>query len=67
MRDFLISMDYSSWVLPALLLIPLIGAAVLLLVGLFRDDDGTLDRDPSARSIAFWTLLIEFVVSAGLW
>jgi NADH-quinone oxidoreductase subunit M len=60
-------MGYNSWVLPALLLIPLIGAAVLLLVGLFRDDDGTLERDPSARSIAFWTLLIEFIVSAGLW
>jgi len=66
MRELLDSVGYNAWVLPALLLIPIAGAALLLLTGSRESSD----RDPgsgSARSIAFGVLLLEFIVSAGLW
>ena len=67
MREFLGSIGYGGWVLPALLLIPLAGAALLVAQGLFARDDGTLEHAGSARWIALVTLLAEFLVSLGLW
>ena len=67
MRDLLISIGYDGWVLPALLLLPLAGAAVLAVQGLFAHDDGSLERAPSVRWIALGVLLAEFFVSLGLW
>ena len=67
MGDVLMSIGYDGWVLPALLLIPLAGAALLVVQGVVARDDGTLERAPSARWVALVTLLAEFVVSAGLW
>ena len=68
MQAFLSSIGYNSWILPALLLIPVAGAAVLLLTGRgSRGADATEESKRSARMIAFFTLLIEFLVSLGLW
>jgi len=66
MQSFLSSLGYNSWVLPALLIIPVIGAVLLLAMrGSAADSDESKNR--SARMVAFWTLLIEFLVSIGLW
>jgi proton-translocating NADH-quinone oxidoreductase, chain M len=68
MANFLDSVGYNAWVLPALLIIPLIGAAILLLVpkhGRAEVEGGV--EDPHARQIAFYFFLLEFVVSLGLW
>ncbi|HUQ99423.1 MAG TPA: NADH-quinone oxidoreductase subunit M [Gemmatimonadaceae bacterium] len=65
MASFFDSMGYDSWVLPALLLIPLIGAAVIMFLPA-NDRAGSVET-PAARQIAFWVFVIEFVVSIGLW
>jgi len=67
MASFLESIGYNSWVLPALLIIPLIGAVALLALPA-RDQgaDGGVEN-PAARQIAFWFFVVEFVVSLGLW
>ena len=67
MRDFLVSIHYAAWVLPALLGIPLVGTLVLLVQSALSHDDGSLAGAPSARWIALITFLVEFVVSIGLW
>jgi NADH-quinone oxidoreductase subunit M len=65
MGEFLAGIGYNRWVLPVLLLIPLIGAVVVWLDGRIR---GRQDAAPSAaHRIAFWTLVAEFLVSTGLW
>jgi NADH-quinone oxidoreductase subunit M len=67
MANLLDSIGYNSWVLPALLLIPLVGAAVILMLPI-RDPAQTGGvESPAARQLAFWFFLIEFVVSIGLW
>jgi NADH-quinone oxidoreductase subunit M len=67
MANLLESVGYSSWVLPALLLIPLVGAAVILMLPV-RDPAQTGGVEtPAARQLAFWFFFIEFIVSAGLW
>jgi NADH-quinone oxidoreductase subunit M len=67
MRDFLVQLNYDAWVLPALLLIPLAGALLLIVTGALSRDDGTLESAPSARLIALVSFLLDFIVSAGLW
>src|SRR5664279_10626 len=67
MQDFLVQINYNAWILPALLLIPLAGAVLLLALGSFSSDDGTLEAAPSARMIALVIFVLEFVVSMGLW
>ncbi len=64
---FLESIGYNTWVLPALLLIPLLGAVVILVLPV-RDPAQTGGVEtPAARQLAFWFFLLEFVVSLGLW
>ena len=65
MASFFDSMGYDSWVLPALLIIPLIGAAIILFLPA-NDRAGSVET-PGARQIAFWVFVLEFVVSMGLW
>ncbi|HEX6576395.1 MAG TPA: NADH-quinone oxidoreductase subunit M [Gemmatimonadaceae bacterium] len=66
MEAFLNSTGYNDWVLPALLIIPVIGAALLLVMRRGKDDaDDGANR--SARTVAFVTFLVEFLVSIGLW
>ncbi|HEU4641032.1 MAG TPA: NADH-quinone oxidoreductase subunit M, partial [Gemmatimonadaceae bacterium] len=67
MRDFLTQIHYDAWVLPALLIIPVVGAALLLVTGALSSDDGSLESAPTARWIALLAFLLEFVISIGLW
>ena len=67
MASFLESISYNSWVLPALLLIPLIGAVALLVLPARDQEAGGGVENPTARQIAFWFFVLEFVVSLGLW
>ena len=70
MRDLLAAMQYATWVLPALLLLPLAGAA---LIGLtcrpapHPDSEEEYVDGGRVRAIAFGTLLLEAFVSAGMW
>ncbi|HJQ21803.1 MAG TPA: proton-conducting transporter membrane subunit, partial [Gemmatimonadaceae bacterium] len=74
MRDFLNSIGYMGWVLPALLAIPVVGAALVWATPTPRRRGLPVGTDEVAagiasgpRWVAFWVLLIEFVVSLGLW
>ena len=67
MASLLESIGYNSWVLTALLLIPLIGAAALLALPARDQAAGGGVENPAARQIAFWFFVLEFVVSLGLW
>jgi NADH-quinone oxidoreductase subunit M len=67
MQNLLDSIGYNAWVLPALLLIPLIGAVVMLVL---PASENSVDRGvetPAARTLAFWIFVLEFIVSLGLW
>jgi NADH-quinone oxidoreductase subunit M len=71
MRELLAAIHYSSWVLPTLLLLPLLGAAVIGLtkpsedVGVGHEIDDAHGKQ--VRAICLATLVIEAVVSAGMW
>ena len=67
MLDFLADIGYTRWVLPALLLIPIAGAILIYVVRIGRGRADDITHAGSARVIAFATLLVEFLVSAGLW
>ena len=74
MNEFLNSIGYMSWVLPALLAIPVIGAALIWLTPTPRRRGITPGADEvnagianGPRWTAFAVLLIEFIVSLGLW
>src|SRR5688572_17662601 len=74
MKEFLDSIGYMNWVLPALLAIPVIGAGLIWIAptakrrGLAAGADeiaGGVANGP--RWIAFAVLMVEFLVSLGLW
>src|SRR6202521_2332727 len=67
MASFLESIGYNSWVLPARLIIPLIGALALLVLPARDQGAGGGVENPAARQVAFWFFVLEFVVSLGLW
>src|SRR4051812_43896646 len=74
MRDFLSSIGYMSWVLPALLAIPVVGAALVWATPTPRRRGLAVGADEvvagiagGPRWVAFWVLLAEFIVSLGLW
>ena len=67
MTSFLDSIGYNGWILPALLIIPLVGAIAVLLVPARESNDAGGIETPAARQIAFWFFVLEFVVSLGLW
>jgi NADH-quinone oxidoreductase subunit M len=81
MRDLLLSFGYDRWILPVLLLIPVIGALVIW-IGAAQRGSAVADRPAAgagdavppltpaaqfARWAALITFLVEFVVSVGLW
>jgi NADH-quinone oxidoreductase subunit M len=67
MTNLLDAIGYNGWALPALLLIPIVGAVVILLLPV-RDPARTGGAEtPAARQTAFWVFLVEFIVSLGLW
>ena len=68
MASFLESIGYNTWVLPALLLIPLVGAVIVLMLPVRNpEESGTAVESPAARQVALWLFVLEFVVSLGLW
>src|ERR687886_765440 len=67
MREFLTSVGYNGWVLPALLLIPVAGALLILVHGALSRGDDTFATAGAERWIALVTFVVEFVVSLGLW
>src|SRR5688500_13989137 len=67
MRDLLATIGYEKWALPALLLIPIAGAILIYVARIGRGRADDIANAGSARIIAFATLVVEFVVSAGLW
>ncbi len=67
MLEFLADIGYERWVLPALLLIPIVGAILIYVARIGRGRADDIANAASARVIAFVTLVVEFIVSAGLW
>ena len=73
MTQLLASIGYHRWIIPALLVLPLLGAlAILFVPGRGKPDGAAADDVASGRAavprmIAFVTLLAEFIVSLGLW
>ncbi|MGH7718626.1 MAG: complex I subunit 4 family protein [Gemmatimonadaceae bacterium] len=69
MRDFLTSIGYDAWVIPALLIIPVAGALLVLAQRWARAAGRSVEggADGAARVIALLLLLLEFIVSIGLW
>jgi NADH-quinone oxidoreductase subunit M len=59
-------MTLDQWVLPTLLLLPLVGALLIGLVGLAYEGDDERKRSLS-RIIALGILILEFLVSVDLW
>ena len=74
MREYLISIGYMTWVLPALLVIPVIGALLVWATPTPRRrgiapgaDEVETGLASGPRWVALVTLAVEFVVSLGLW
>ena len=70
MAAFLQSIGYNGWVLPALLVIPTVGALVVWLHGFTlrgATEEAMSAGAQTARRLTFAILLAEFVVSIGLW
>ncbi len=69
MRELLHSLNYEAWALPALLLIPLVGAVITRFLGrpisAAPGEPGFDWREPHVLTLA--TLFIEAIVAAGLW
>jgi len=70
MREFLLSIHYDYWILPALLILPLIGAVLVLVSG--RATTGDEDEVASGaafgpRRLATIVFALEFLLSLGLW
>src|SRR6185503_18845255 len=67
MANFLDSIGYNGWVLPALLIIPVVGALVIMLLPSRESREVGGVETPAARSIALWFFVLEFLVSLGMW
>ena len=80
MSAFLQSIHYTDWVLTALLVVPIVGALLIMLLAFFSGDravgaaveEGVVVPDEwseggAGRAISFLTFLVLFVVSLGLW
>jgi len=70
MADFLQSIGYNGWVLPALLVIPTIGALLVWLHGFTlrgASEEAAVAGAMTARRLTLAILVLEFLVSIGLW
>ena len=65
MAAFLESLNYNAWILPALLIIPTIGALLVWAHGAVAGQD--VSAAMTARRLTFAILVLEFVLSMGLW
>jgi NADH-quinone oxidoreductase subunit M len=69
MREFLLSVGYDRWILPALLIIPLLGALAVMACGRQAEgeDEVLTGAANRPRSLATFIFAVEFVLSLGLW
>jgi NADH-quinone oxidoreductase subunit M len=70
MNDFLTTLDYNAWILPALLLLPMAGAAAVWLHGRLSSIATAAHAEATTRQLRRLVLAIfvgEAVLSAGLW
>ena len=69
MREFLLSVGYDRWILPALLVIPLLGALAVMAGGRAAEgeDEVLSGAAHRPRMLATITFGIELLVSLGLW
>ena len=69
MREFLLSVGYDRWILPALLIIPIIGALVVMAGGRQAEGEDEIVSGAASRSRGLATAFfaIEFILSVGLW
>jgi NADH-quinone oxidoreductase subunit M len=69
MREFLLSVGYDRWILPALLIIPLLGSLALLAGGRRPEGEDEVATGAARRAGKLATIFfaVEFVLSAGLW
>src|SRR5688572_15318076 len=65
MAAFLASLNYNAWILPALLIVPTLGALLVLVHGAIAGQDAPASM--IARRLTLWILVLEFVLSIGLW
>ncbi len=69
MRELLAEIHYDTWILPVLLIIPLIGTALIFLLCPAAPSSGDVEYRGGSRArwITLVTLMVEFVVSIGMW
>jgi len=67
MKDFLTTLHYNAWILPALLLFPLAGALAVWLHGRMSPDAQSEGAVRAVRRLVFTIFIIEAIVSLGLW
>jgi hypothetical protein len=70
MRELLLSVHYDYWILPALLILPLLGAALVMVSGRASaaDEDEVASGAASGpRRLATIVFALEFLLSLGLW
>ena len=65
MQAFLASINYNAWILPALLIIPTIGALLIWVHGAVAGQGDAAAM--TARRLTFAVLVLEFALSTGLW
>jgi NADH-quinone oxidoreductase subunit M len=66
MNQFLDSIGYNGWILPALLVLPLLGALLIFGQGMTHRGDADAAMR-SSRTTALWVFILEAVLSLGLW
>ena len=67
MTAFLSSLNYNAWILPVLLLLPVIGAVGLWAHALLSAKEPDEKRWREVRMLAFAFFMVEAVLSLGLW
>ncbi len=65
MAAFLASLNYNAWILPALLILPTVGALVVWIHGAVAGQGESAAM--TARRLTLWILVLEFLLSIGLW
>ncbi|HWP69628.1 MAG TPA: NADH-quinone oxidoreductase subunit M [Gemmatimonadaceae bacterium] len=65
MAAFLASLNYNAWILPALLIVPTLGALLVWAHGAVAGQGEAAAM--TARRLTLAVLVIEFVLSIGLW
>ncbi|MGA1309240.1 MAG: complex I subunit 4 family protein [Gemmatimonadaceae bacterium] len=67
MTAFLDGIGYNGWVLPVLLALPLLGAALVAVQGINARGQDALTQMQQARRAALFVFVTEAVLSLGLW